>query len=124
MLSTEALAGLRATVAATLTDSCAIQRLTQTSDAAGGSTDVYATASTVACRVARSGMQSPDETVFANRMGSRTPFTVYLPWNADVRESDRLAVTLPTGGQTYEVLGVVAPTTSMVFVRCVCAREG
>ncbi|HEV8639451.1 MAG TPA: head-tail adaptor protein [Chloroflexota bacterium] len=124
LLTVEMLAGLRTSVAGALTDSCAVQRIAQVSDGAGGFTDAYATASTVACRVARSGMQSPDEAVFADRLGTRTPFTVYLPWDADVRESDRLAVTLPTGVQTYEVLGVVAPTTSMVFVRCVAARLG
>lgn len=124
MLSAAALDGLRGTVAGALTDSCDVQRPTDVPDGAGGFTQTYATASTVACRVARSGMQSPDEAVFADRLGTRTPFTVYLAWDADVREADRLVVTLPTGTQTYEVVGVVAPTTSMVWVRCVVAREG
>lgn len=124
MLSAAALDGLRGTMAGALTDTADVQRVTLVSDGAGGFTETYATASTVAARVARSGMQSPDESVFADRLGTRTPFTVYLAWDADVRESDRLVVTLPTGVQTYEVLGVVAPTTSMVFTRCVVAREG
>lgn len=124
LLSAATLSGLRSTVAGALTDVAAVHRITQVSDGAGGSTSSDAVASTVACRVARSGMQSATESLYADRLGSRAPFTVYLAWDVDIRESDRLVVTLPTGTQTYEVLGVLAPTTSMVYVRCLCAREG
>lgn len=124
LLSAATLAGLRATVTVgALTDSAQVQRLSQVSDGAGGFTDTYATSSTVACRVVRAGMASGSEAIYAERLGPRAPFVVYLAWDADVRESDRLVVTLPTGVQTYEVVGVLAPTTSMVFVRCVCGRE-
>lgn len=124
LLSAATLATLRTTVTVgALTDSVAIHRTTQVPDGAGGWTPTDAVSSTVACRVARSGLQSPSEAIYAERLGSRAPFTVYLPFDVDIRESDRLVVTLPTGVQTYEVLGVLAPTTSHVFVRCLAARE-
>lgn len=126
MLSSEALTGLRAIAVRALPDTAVIQRLTQVVDDVGGTTDTYAAASTVACRVSRSGNQA-DERILAERIVGRSAFTVYLPHDADVRESDRLVVTPVDPGpsaQTYEVVGVLAPTTWMVNVRCVCAREG
>lgn len=125
MLSTEALAGLRAVAATALPDAAQVQRLAQASDGAGGFTDTYATASTAACRVSRSGLR-PDERIIAERVLNRTAFVVYLPHDADVRESDRLVVTPVDPAmsvQTYEVVGVLAPTSWMVNVRAVCARE-
>lgn len=125
MLSTEALAGLRGIAARALPDTAAVQRMTQVVDIRGNTTDTYATASTVACRVSRSGNQA-DERILAERVTGRSAFTVYLPYDADVRETDRLAVTSSDPSfdpQTYEVVGVLAPTTWMVHVRAVCARE-
>lgn len=125
MLSAETLAGLRSVVATALPDTAAIERLTQVVDANGSTTDTYATASTVACRVSRIGTDV-EERVLANRITGRSAFTVYLPYDADARETDRLAVTSADSAfaaQTYEVVGVLAPTTWGVHVRCVCARE-
>lgn len=126
MLSTEALAGLRTIAARALPDTASIQRMTQTVDARGNTTDAYATASTVACRVSRAGNQA-DERILAERVTGRSAFTVYLPHDADARETDRIVVTPVDPAltvQTYEVVGVLAPTSYMVHVRAVCAREG
>lgn len=125
-LGLDAVTGLRAVARSFLPDSAQIQRLSQVSDGAGGETDTYTPASTVACRVSRAGLR-PVEAIIANRLGNRTGFTVDLAADADVRESDRLVVTPAdpsSSAQTYEVIGVLAPTTWMVVVRAVCAREG
>lgn len=125
MLSAETLAGLRAITATALPDTAAVQRPTQVVDANGNTTETYATVATVACRVSRVG-NDVEERVLANRITGRSAFTVYLPYDADARETDRLAVTSTDpafAAQTYEVVGVLAPTTWGVHVRCVCARE-
>jgi head-tail adaptor len=126
LLSTETLGGLRTLAATALPESADVQRRTQVVDDVGGTVDTYATASTVACRVSRLG-NAAEERIIGDRIAGRSAFTVFLPWDADVRESDRLVVTpadpaLST--QTYEVAGVLAPTSYQVHVRCVCAREG
>lgn len=119
MISAGELAAMRAAVATTLPDQCAIQRLVRVEDDAGGWTDTFATASTVACRVAGRDLQ-PAERELAARLGNRTAFTVTLPPDADLRESDRIG----WSGQVFEVLGVLAPRTWMTSVRAVVAREG
>lgn len=115
------LAVLRAMVETILPDTAQIQRMTQVVDDRGNTTDTYAPTSTVACHVTRSGNQ-PDERIVAERIVGRSAFTLYLPHDADVRESDRIVVA--SLGQTYEVIGVLAPTSYQVHVRAVCAREG
>lgn len=125
MLSTEALTGLRDIASRALPDTAQIQRPTETTDARGNTTDAFAPASTVACRVSRAG-NTADERILAERVTGRSAFTVYLPYDADVRETDRIAVSSSDpsfSAQTYEVVGVLSPTTWMVHVRAVCARE-
>lgn len=125
LLDDATLAGLRAIAATALPDTAQVQRLTQVVDDIGGTTDTYATVSTVACRVSRTGNQ-PSERIVAERITGRSAFTIFLSHDADVRESDRIVVTSTDpafAAQTYEVIGVMAPTTWMVHTRAVCARE-
>lgn len=121
MISAGELDAMRAEVVRTLPDACQVQRLTQVVDDVGGTTDTYAPVATVACRVAPSGNQ-PDERLIADRITARSAFTIVLPHDADVRESDRILAT--TLAQSYEVVGVLAPRSWATHVRAVCAREG
>jgi hypothetical protein len=75
------------------------------------------TTTTYACRVAPSG-GSPQETLIASRLTDVTPFTVVLPFDAAVNETD----TITYAGGTLQVMGTLAPSTYMTSVRAVCKR--
>lgn len=111
------LATLRVEVQETLTDTCAIQRLSQTSDGAGGQADSWATVATAACRV-RPGGQESQERLMAERVQASSPFVFSFAWDTDLTERDQIVF----DGQTYRVLGVLTPQTDGTELRAVTER--
>ncbi len=116
MITTDELASMRATLTASLPDSCAIQRVSQVSDGAGGYTESWATVATVACRVSPSGRQ-PEERAIADRLSATVSYTVTLPALTDVTTRDRLVI----GGRSFEIQGVLSRTNE-ISRRCVCTE--
>lgn len=93
---------------AMLTDTCVIRRVTNTPDDAGGLSESWADAATVACRI---GQPSSREYAAAGRTAEESDAVIRLPAGTDVRGADRIV----TGGVTYEVGGpVIAVTDELI----------
>jgi len=107
---------MRATLNASLPDSCQVSRKTTTSDGAGGQTESWGTVVTVACRVSPTG-QSPQERAIADRLSGVSVWTITLPANTDVTIADRLVI----GARAFEVAGVLARSYE-VSRRVVCVE--
>ncbi len=82
-------------------DSGVISRKTLTSDGMGGSTALWSTSSTVACRVEPLSRLTPQERIVAERVAPRLLYRITVPHDADVIAADRVII----GGAIYEVLG-------------------
>lgn len=118
MLTAAELTAMRATLNASLPDTCEISRVTLEPDGAGGQIETWETIATVACRVAPSG-QSPQERAVAERVASVSTWTLTLPAETDVRASDRLIA----GVRRFEVVGVLAHSVEIAR-RVVCVEVG
>jgi head-tail adaptor len=116
MLTAADLTAMRSTASASLVDVCLIKRVTLTSDGVGGYTSSWATAATVACRVAPA--RGPTELDLVNRAAAVQGWTLTLPYNTDVRPADRLVV----GSRTFEVIGRLAAETYETARRVVCVE--
>lgn len=116
MLTAAELTAMRATLNASLPDTCEISRVTLEPDGAGGQIETWETIATVACRVAPSG-QSPQERVIAERMAATSTWTITLPAGTDVQPADRIAV----GTRTFEVVSVLARSEEIAR-RVVCSE--
>lgn len=116
MLSADEIAGMRATLLASLPDTGTIQRNTPEDDGQGGHEDAWTTLATTRLRVAPVG-RTPQERAIADRVTSESLWTVTLPSGQDVTARDRIAV----GGRTFEVVAVLAG--SWVLARRVVAVE-
>lgn len=99
MLSTADLLALRAAQEAALPETVTISRLTLADNGAGGYTESWNTAATVAGRIGPYNRQA-GESVVAERLAGREGYTVTLPALTDVREADRLVI----GARTFEVI--------------------
>jgi SPP1 family predicted phage head-tail adaptor len=108
LLTTAALARLRASLTATLPDTCTIRRNTPVSDGAGGSVDGWATVATVACSIAPTGNQ-PQERAIADRIASKVSYTITLPAETNVTAKDKIG----SAGRTFEVVGVIVRSQEM-----------
>jgi hypothetical protein len=100
------LARMRATAQSSMFDSCAVTRLTQASDGAGGQTETWATVATVACRVTPQVIRGRDLDI-AERIAMSQQFIITVPAGTNVLVSDRIV----SGGVTYEVVSAGAPHT-------------
>lgn len=120
MLSAGEIDAMRSTVDDALPDQCVLNRLTRTPDGAGGWTDTWSAVATVACRVRPTNQNNASEPVTAERLQGRSPFTVTLPHDADVRDAD----TIQRVGDTtaLEVIGVGVPESWSLCVRVQTAR--
>ena len=103
MLSTDDLTAMRATLDASLPDTCTVYRLTRTSDGAGGYTEAWnATGSAVACRI--SPVSSGYEREVAGKLAAVAAWVVTLPQGTDVTAQDKVVA----GSRTFQVLAVLA----------------
>lgn len=104
MLSTADLDAMRATLDASLPDSCQVVRRSTVPDGAGGTTDTWANqGGAVACRlspVSRSDRLAEREV--AGELVAVTYWTLTFPDATDVTERDRVTV----AGRTFEVTSV------------------
>lgn len=113
-----------------MTDRCAVTRVTRTVDAStGGWTESTATyASSVPCRVDKSGL-SPRERAIAEARGSVQTFNLMLSLHpsrwpggvVDTRASDRFTVT-GEGAGTYEAAEDGGPVTTELVRELVVIR--
>lgn len=117
MLSADEIAGMRATLVASLPEVASIERPTRVPDGAGGETLTYGNVATCPARVSPAGAE--EEREFAGRLAGRSLWRLTLPAETDVRLADRVAV----GGRTFEVLGVRARSFEVCRV-CLAVEIG
>lgn len=101
MIDARTLAEMKTRQQAAMPDSCVVKRLTRASDGAGGSTESWATAATVACRYAPA---RGAEQQAAGKLAAVGVWTVTVPQGTDVRATDRLVI----GTRTFEVVTTAA----------------
>ena len=117
ILTDDQLTRMRATVSATLPDTCDVIRLTYTT-VQGQTTESESTvANDIACRFDPLSRQDAAGLV-AEREASRTYYTVTLPWDAAVESGDRLLF----GVVYYEVLQLQAANSWKLDTRLTVAR--
>src|SRR5690242_8333550 len=118
MLAAADLDGMRATLDASLPDTCAIVSGATVPDGAGGSVPVDPESSaTVACRVSpASELVRQAEAVEAARIASQAPWVITFPHGTSVSEDDRVT----SGGRTFEVAAVFGPRSFSIDVRVLC----
>lgn len=100
MISTSDLAAMRSLQEQTMSEEALVKRRTLASDGAGGTTETWATAATVDCRIAP--MTGRDLAMLGGRVVEGATMRVTLPALTDVRTTDRLYV----GSRQFEVLAV------------------
>ena len=118
MLSAADLAGMQATLTASLPDSCDLVLETLTSDGAGGETVGTPTTTTVACRVSPNVSRTlrNAEISVSERVIADSPWLITLPAGTVVTEQHRIV----TGGREFEVQAVFAPLSWELAVRVFC----
>lgn len=116
MIDADSLERMRATIIASLPDSCQVQSVTFTPDGAGGGSESWSDVATVACRLSPTG-RSPQERMIADKLQSLTSFTVTLPALTAVSAANRLVI----GGRTFRVEGVLARSDEIAR-RVVCTE--
>lgn len=102
MTSTSDLTKIRAEQNKLMPDTVYIQRLTRTSDGAGGWTEAWQTVATTKGRIAPSQRQA-GETVQGGAIMAYGEFIVTLPYDTDLRQDDRLQIS----GTQYEVKAIL-----------------
>ncbi len=118
MLTTTELAQLRADALATLPDTCAILRPTATTDADGDSAETWGTAvASVACRL-DPFLWRDWRGLVAEREVNRTYFVLTLPFDADLRDGDRVVF----NGDALEVMQRYDLHSSRIVLRAYVAR--
>lgn len=117
MLTEAELARMRTTLNDSLPGTCVIWRATAgTADGAGGYSGGSVTASgTVICRV-QPITPHPAQTMEAGQLIVTNAWVVTVPALSDVTSRDRIA----SGGQTFEVLGVLGTRTYELSRRAIC----
>lgn len=102
MLSATELAWMRATLTASLPDTCTIKRPVPVSDSAGGFTGLDAPANLatgVACRLEHA-ILSPAEKEISEKMTGVGEWFITLPFNQDVKPQDQIVI----GTRTFHVV--------------------
>lgn len=112
------LAGMRATLNASLPDTVQVSRATRTPDGGGGQSQVWATIATVPCRLTDQSPAPPQEIDIGARPGSIIRWTITMPAETDVLVTDRLLV----GSRTFEVRGVDRARTWAIAVIAHCSE--
>jgi hypothetical protein len=120
MLSAADIQTMRATLDASLPDTCAIRRIASVPDSAGGQADTPSTIATVACRVSPASASAigANEQVDAARLEASSPWIITLSHDTDVTEQDQIV----SGGTTYEVGTVFAARSWELCRRVLCRR--
>ena len=117
MISTEALASMRATQTAALPSTCTITRKAKVPDGMGGYTESEVTvASGVACRLAILGATT--EAIVAERYAGRQLWQLTLTRGQDTASDDRVTV----DSYVYEVAGVNSGGAWETAERVILAR--
>lgn len=96
-------AGAREVERLMLPDSCAIQTATLASDSAGGATESWATATTVACQVSDLTARSAE---VASKLAEVADKEITLPAETAVTGSQRIVHTKGAVVTAYKVVGV------------------
>jgi head-tail adaptor len=112
---------MRGEVARLLPDTAEIQTRTTTSDGAGGWSEAWSTAATVACRVdpfTRRGLAGTNIEQAGGREALRLTYTVTLPHDAPITVGTRII----TGGFTYEVRQLIGEHSWRVSRRALIVR--
>jgi len=99
-----------------LPDVCVLERKTTARDEQGYEVETWATLSTVACRVADSGL-SPTERLIADQLRATVSVVVTLPALTAIDEEDRIT----TGGRTLEAVHVGVRSNEIIR-RCLCSE--
>lgn len=107
-MSAADLAFIRSEQLKALGSTATIYRRTLTDDGNGGKETTYPTSSTSACRlVFFGGRPVMPDTASASKIDPKERFILTLPYDADILETDRVAVE----GSTYEVISSKAART-------------
>jgi hypothetical protein len=118
MLTSTELDQLRADALLTLPDTCAILRPSATTDADGDSTSTWETAAaSVACRLDPFHWRDWHGLV-AEREVNRTYYVLTLPYDANLRDGDRVVV----ADQPLEVMQLFDRQSARIVVRAYVAR--
>ena len=112
LFTADELADLQAEQLAALPDTCTITRSQQVSDGAGGMTSASTVIATVACRYGPESRRAV-VVVVAGRVVAVAHWTFTSPLGTDVRNGDLLTV----GARTWEIAGVLSPTSNQLAVR-------
>ena len=104
LLSSAQITAMRATADLALPDTVVISRRTVASDGAGGWSETWATAATVAGRLQPKYQISGSENVAAGQIQAVAQWVATLPAGTDLRAGDRVTV----AGRTFEVQAVLS----------------
>jgi SPP1 family predicted phage head-tail adaptor len=120
LLSSGEITSMRDAADSLLAGSCVIQRGSFSADGHGGQTVVWANMATVPCRMDARDREITTmmEGQIAGGINVMVRYTMYLKYNQDITEKDRVVY----GGYTYEVSAVVADQTWIMARRAELKR--
>lgn len=117
LLGAAEMAGMRADARAALPDTGVVWRPTPASDGRGGTALTWAAvASVVPCRLAPGIGQASGEGLTASKLGADANWVVTMPYDTDVRLTDRIVI----GTRTVEVTFITAERSEHVSLRISC----
>lgn len=120
MLTSRELDQARADVLETLTDTCTIQRATESTDAYGHTAKTWtAAASGAACRMDPFQRTDPTGQIAMQEQG-RAWYRLTLEWDADLRDGDRIAY----ADDIYEVTQLHDDHSARIVRRAIVAKVG
>lgn len=119
MLSAAELAGLRAEVRGLLPDTAVISRATTTTNSSGAWSETYSAAGTVVCRLDPFKMATGEQVIAAQERG-RAWYQLSVPWDADLRDGDRVTVS----SVTYELVQVHDDHSQRLVRRAIVSKLG
>lgn len=117
LLSDAQLAGMRATVAASLDLPCQIQRAVTTDDAWGSQQTTSTTVSNTLCNLAKPTAQISQQ--YAARLANQQAWVARFAYGTDVREGDVVVV----NSQSLTVQALLTPISYSVSVRALLATD-
>lgn len=116
MLSDGELNDMRKQQEENLPETVYIQAATETSNGAGGRSQVWATVTTTKGRIGEVG-KDPQEREIAGRLGNMTPYVITLPVGTVVTEKNQLQI----NGRQFQVHGA-ARKSHQTALRLVCSE--
>jgi len=119
MLSPDELADLRAEVLGLLPDQAVILRPEGTVTASGAWSETYRAAGTVAARIDPLKMTQGDRVIALQERG-KAWYQLTVPWNADLRDGDRVSV----ANVTYELVQVHDDHSQRIVRRGILSKLG